>query len=324
MYGAAATAFVARIQGRPLLFFVSNPPFLGLLGPTVGGLRGWPYVVLVYDVYPDAFERFGRIPEGGVVATGWRMMQRAFLERASAVFTIGECMAERLALAFDPSRTRAGSVIVIHNWADPGFVRPIPKAGNGFAVEHGLADTVNVVYSGNLGETHDLDTMLDAAAAMSGDHRVRFVIIGEGYRRPAIEARVRRESLRNVILLPFQREELLPYTLTCADMAVVTLGRGAEGVSFPSKTYYAMAAGSALLVVATGRTGLKDLVANRGCGVVVEPGDRDGFVAAVKDALDRPDRLAGMRRASRLAVESEYNRENQTRKYAEVLADFLH
>lgn len=323
LYATCATWFLTQLKGNPLVFFVSNPPFLSLIGPIFSKLRQMKYVVLVYDIYPDAFERFGRISEGGIVANGWRMMQRFFLERAMAVFTIGECMAERLERSYDPKKTLVGQTIIIHNWADHEFIKPIPKKENPFAMEYGLCDTFNVMYSGNLGEVHDLDTMLDTAKMFREDQRVRFVVIGEGYNKPMIEKKIREEGLQNVLMLPLQPEERLPFSLSCADLSVVSLRRGGEGVSFPSKVYYNMAAGCALLIVASGRTGLKDIVQKHRCGFILEQGDIYGFTKAIMSCLEDPKMLQDMKIRARKAIEEEYNRQNQTRKYIEVIEKII-
>ena len=52
--------------------------------------------------------------------------------------------------------------------------------------------------------------------------------------------------------LPFQPAEALPYSMTSGDIAVVTLGKGTEGISMPSKCYYMMAAGCAILGLSEG------------------------------------------------------------------------
>ncbi len=100
---------------------------------------------------------------------------------------------------------------------------------------------------GNLGMVHDLTVLPAVAAQLQAYPDVHFVVIGEGAGRKALEAQCARLDLSNLTFLPFQPESALPFSLAMADIGLVALAKGAEGVSMPSKTYYMMAAGSALL-----------------------------------------------------------------------------
>ncbi len=58
-------------------------------------------------------------------------------------------------------------VTVIHNWTDRAAIGPEPKR-NPWSEALGLADRFVVLYSGNLGLGQGLDSVLEAAARLSG------------------------------------------------------------------------------------------------------------------------------------------------------------
>lgn len=302
-----------------LLFIVSNPPFLPLVGLICAVLRAQRYVVLVYDIYPDLLVNFDRLSADGLIARLWRRFNRMVWERSDAVFTIGTVMGRRLEEAFDVSRTRAGRVLVIENWSDVDRIAPVPKHENAFAQEHGQADRITVLYSGNLGETQDLDTLLAAAHRLRDDERVQFLIIGDGSKRSEIDNVVRDERLDNVTLLQPVPEERLAESLSTGDVALVPLARGAEGLSVPSKLYSALAAGSALLVSAAGDSEASRLVSDEACGVRVEPGDVDGMVNAVTSFASCTARLEEYRKRARALALARYSRQAATALYVRRL-----
>jgi len=307
-----------RLPSSGVLFIVSNPPFLPLCGFLMKKLRRQPYVVLVYDIYPDLLIRFGRLTKNNPLAVTWKWFNRHMLEQAEVVFTIGDVMAANLEAAFDSSKTKAGKVVTISNWADDEFIKPLSKSCNEFAKKHGQVDKLTILYSGNFGETHDIETLLEATLVLQGERTIHFLFIGEGSKRSLVEKFISEHHLTNVTLLPFQREEILPFSLATGDVAVVTLNRGAEGLSVPSKSYYALAAGSALLGVACGDNELTRLIEQNECGLVVEPGNRDGIVQAVKYCPDNPTFLNSCRERSRQLAEKVYSRKN-TSEYFETL-----
>lgn len=305
-FRAAVLVLASHRQSR--LLIVSNPPFLAWIGWLARRIRGQGYVVLIYDVYPGLLENLGRLRKNGWMARLWRWSNRLTWGEAELVITIGPHMAATIA-GMLPS-TAAARIRVIPNWADGSVIYPRPHAENWFAHEHQLEGKLCVQYSGNLGATHDLGSLLAAAGRMAAAEDVLFMIIGGGERWPAVQREVATRGLANVKLLPWQPEAVLPFSLAAADVAVVTLEAGVEGHSVPSKTYYALAAGAALLVISQGENELVDLVRDFGCGLAVPAGDADAVVAALRRFHTEPGFLASCKAAARAAQERYFSRRN--------------
>lgn len=316
-------AFVRCVKtNRHTLLFLVYPPFLEIIAYFLKKLRGQRYVILVYDIYPDTFVNFGPLKANGWVAGVWRWIYRKTWADAEVVFTIGEKMARKVETMFDSSRTTAGRVVVIPNWANSDWIKPLEKSSNDFARTHGQTEKLTVMYSGNLGQTHDIGTILRAAKALNGDDSIGFMIIGEGAKRGAVEQAKRDDDLSNTIVLGFQPESVLPYSLTTGDIAVVTLDAGSEGLSVPSKTYYAMAAGAAIIALCDGECEIAQMVRNHNCGVVVSPGDEEAMVRAIQQLSVDKERLSLYRKNSRVAAEKFYSRRN-TQQYIDAMAECL-
>ena len=305
-----------------LIFIVSNPPFLPLVGYLMKKLRGQPYVVLIYDIYPDLAIYLEKMPRQGILAFTWRWFNKIVWQNSEAVFTIGDDMAIKLKDMFKANRTRLGHIIVIPNWVDHNFIKLLPKEKNWFAQKYNQVDKFTVLYSGNLGATHDLETILKAAKELGNFNGIQFLIIGDGYKKVYIERFINTENLSNIILLPFQSEEILPDSLATGDVAVITLSKGVEGLSLPSKVYYAMASGSALLCICSGNNELKTIIKKHQCGILVEPGDVKGLVSAIKRFYEDPVFVKSCKRNARNAVEIYYTK-NNIEKYREILVDKL-
>lgn len=308
--------------GSALIFIVSNPPFLPLVGYLMKKLRGQPYVVLIYDIYPDIAINLGKMSKQGFLTRMWRWFNKIVWKNAEVIFTIGEDMAIKLEGMFKTNCTRLGRIVVIPNWVNHNFIKPLPKEENWFAQKYGQVNKFTVLYSGNLGATHDFETLLKAAKELDSFNNIQFLIIGNGYKRAYIGKFIDQEKLSNIPLLPFQSEKVLPYSLTTGDVAVITLSKGMEGLAVPSKVYYAMASGSALLCICSGNNELKNIVEKHKCGILVEPGDVKGFVSAVKRFYEDTVFLKSCKRNARKAVESYYTKKNIVR-YREILMDKL-
>ncbi len=315
-FTSRAKLFLARRRRRPALI-VTNPPLVMLAAPWFRRYLGLRYVLLVYDVYPDVLERMGAIRAGGLLARLWRRWSRRALLRAEGVITLGSHMAETLRGHLRPGDPVA--IDVIPNWADTDFIRPRAKADNAFAREHGLADKFVVMYSGALGATHDIESIVSASERLADLSDVRLVIVGEGTRRRELEELVARKALPNLALLPLQPYAKLPLSLSSADCAIVCLDEGYQGVSVPSKTYQMMAAGAAILAVSPPDTELTDLVRDFGCGLALRPRDPAGLAEAVRRLHADRAELTRMKLAARRAAEERFSRPAAAATYAELL-----
>jgi len=306
---------------KPLLFIVSNPPFLPVLGWMAAILRGQRYCVLVYDLYPGILISLGRLSNNGLVAFFWRTFNRLVWSKASLVYTIGDDIAANI-------KKEANGIVglqikVIPNWADTNVIKPLPKIQNDFLKSLGWNDgRVVILYSGNLGNSHNINALLDAAHSLRERSDIGILIIGSGTRWKSLQEDVKNRSLLNVKLLPFQPEDLLPQTFPSGDIAVVAMESATAGYMVPSKTYNYLAAGAALLALVPAKSEIGELVEQTGCGIRVDPEASCEVLAAIERFLRDPTFLQQCKvRARKLAV-STYGRSN-TNQYIQSIKEIL-
>ncbi|MBN1428926.1 MAG: glycosyltransferase family 4 protein [Anaerolineae bacterium] len=251
----------------PVLLF-SNPPILCWVGWLLKKLRRQQYAVMVHDIYPDVLVKMAGFSESHLLIRLWRRLNRCAYQNARVVMTLGELMAANLERQFDATKTCAGKVEIVYPWVDTGKIKPIPKEENWFAQKYDQVGKLTVMYSGNMGLGHDIETMLGAAQHLRDQSNVHFMFIGAGPKWTLVEDTIQRDGLTNVTLLPWQSEDVLPYSLAAADVALISLEPGLEGLAVPSKAIYAMGAGAVLLVLSDGKNDLVNWVETFSCGVL--------------------------------------------------------
>jgi len=292
-----------------LVLLVSNPPFLGLIALFLSKIRNFPYVVLIYDMHPDTMVSFGVLKEGSVATRVWRSINKRVWEGASAVYTIGDIMAEKLSEQFDVNKTQLKYVGVIAPWADTEKIRPIDKSLNPLANELDQLDCITVLYSGNMGISHDIDSMLKAAKLLKDRADIKFLFIGEGEKwQPAYDF-AESEGLVNVQVIPFQSEDRLPYTMALGDISLVALDKGAEGLMVPSKMYYYMAAGCAVIGICQGRNDLALSLSMGDSGLTVLPGEYEKLAEKILYLADNPSKLQEFKDNARASSISHFSRD---------------
>lgn len=300
-----------------LLFLVTTPPFLGLVGYVFKKLRGQKYVMLVYDIHPGAMIGAGMMKDG-FVAQLWRKFNRLILNNADAVITIGEYMAANLAKDFCAEKTPLGRIAVIHNWSDVDCIKPLPKEDNPFIRKHGLEGKFIVMYSGNIGATHDMETLVEAAKTLKGDPTIKFVVIGEGAKKQFIVDSKEQYALENMLILSYLPQDQLPYSLPSADIAIAAIESGVEGYLVPCKFYSYLAAGSAVIAICNANCEIADIINKDQCGKVVALGDHVSLVNSIQHYHDNKDCLDRAKANSRNAAVQKYSRKN-THSYIDVI-----
>lgn len=315
------SAFFALLLCRrdaDVVLLPTAPTFLPVLGWLAKPFGGPAYVPVVMDFYPDMAVQLGYLSESGTVYRVWdRLNERAYRASATAV-TIGDTMRRTLRRKYGESFP----IEVIHNWEDGERIRPQAKTDNEFSLEHGFLDETTLLYSGNLGRHHDLESLVEAATRLDSDELDRpahFVLIGEGGKKAPLEALVERRRLDTVTFLPYQPVGVLPDSLTSGDVAVVTMEPSVEGLCVSSKFYTALASGQAVLAIATPDSEIGTVVERTDCGIRVDPKSPEQVADAVRYWDDRPEELARMGRRAREVFEASFTRDTAVQAYLEVV-----
>jgi glycosyltransferase involved in cell wall biosynthesis len=322
LFYLAATVKAFRLPRADVAVCLTTPPFIALLGWLVRATRGSRFVYWVMDLYPDAPVVTGMFKPRSPVTRVLERINRFCLRRADASVVLGRCMEELVrakvgdANGASASRARIERIGV---WSDAAEVAPLPRQDNPFRRDWSLGDAFVVMYSGNFGLLHDVDTMLQAALRLRDDERVRFVFSGGGKKKDSVERFVREHELENVTLSPYQPREKLDALLSCADAHLATLTPGAEGVVVPCKLFGIMAAGRPTLFVGSAKSELARVLDEHDAGVVIEPGDVDGLVAAITGLADDRARAERMGSAARRALADAYSRESACERWRAVL-----
>lgn len=317
-YTWRAMEALARMPRSGIAVVVSNPPTMGPV-MLLARLLGRRYFVLIYDLHPDTAIAMGVLREKSLVAGLWRWVNRRVWNASEGVVTIGRRMADRLSTQFDPGRTALGRVAVVPIWVDTDHISPQPRAANPVVADLGLGNRTVVLYSGNMGYSHDIDSILQAAQILRDRDDIAFVLIGEGAKWQDAQDFMTTHHLANLHVLPFQPEAMLPHTLGMADMALVALDKGAEDLMIPSKTYYYMAAGAAILAICQGKSELTDTVEAGECGVQLKPGQPDRLAEAIVDLAADRTRLEAMKTAARAYCVAHHDRVRCTAKFVHLL-----
>ncbi|EIM77257.1 glycosyltransferase [Nitritalea halalkaliphila LW7] len=240
------------------VFFVSVPP----MGYLLNLFLPHRFSMVIWDVYPDVFKITG-MKESHFVYRVWSRLNKRSFKKAFRLFTISERMADLLEKYVEREKIRIQPI-----WAIFQANGKVAKQENPFALEHGIQDKFVVQYSGNIGLTHNVEVLVEVAEQCKEHTDILFQIIGRGPRKPVLERLVKEKQLPNCTFLPFQSNEMFPYSLSAADLGVVILDEQTSKGSVPSKSYNLMSYGIPSLYIASADSQLNiyaETYAHGGC-----------------------------------------------------------
>lgn len=306
---------------RVLVF--SNPPLAAGMLAWMKRWRGTRYAVMVHDIYPDVLIRQGIIRENGLVASGWRRWNRWAYGAADLVMTLGDHMQKVVSRDVPRQSTQSQPVEVIPPWGDCRQLHPIPRQLNPFSQKHGIQDELILMYSGNMGNGHDLESIWEVAERLDRKvTKVRFLMIGAGPKWLWLQARLAECRLDNMLLLPWQEEAGLGAQLSTADLGLVSQEAELTGLAIPSKAFYFLAAGVPLLGICEQDTELADTIHRFKCGMVVGPRSPHAIERIVRDLLADREQLLRWKEGARHAARY-FDRPRMTGKIGDLLQDRL-
>lgn len=240
-------------------------------------------------------------------------LANAACRHARSVIALSDGMADTaIARGADPSR-----VHVVPNGSDLDLFGPHIAPWRPAEARSGES---LIVYAGAHGVANGLDLLLDAAALMRGDNRIRLLLVGEGSEKPRLMRRATEEGLGNVTFLPPMPKARLAMLLAGCQLGVHMLAAVpafAEWTS-PNKLMDYLAAG--LPVVTNAPGGAARLVTeDEPCGLAVAPGDARALAAALRALALDPARRAAMGRAGRAKAVRRWDRRLLAARFCAVV-----
>lgn len=272
--GAIVLAFT-RIRSRDAIY-VSIPPItLAVPALIASYVSGAPLFVDVRDAYPEVAVNLGVWKRDSKLARIVAAIAELTYRRARAIFCATEGVRDAVVERCPPGK----DVRVVTN----GFDRIAPGRS---CITRREGDFV-AVYAGNMGLVSGLDVVLDAAARLRDDPRIRFVLVGGGSEAEPLQARVREEGLDNVEFAGVVPQSAALAALRDADVALIPLRRQIVDC-LPSKMFDALSVGCPLLLSGNGEA--RRFLDVAGAGWSVDPEDPDALARALQAAAsDRED-----------------------------------
>ncbi len=293
---------------RPdVVLATSTPLTVAVPGIVASRLRRVRFVFEVRDLWPELPIQVGALRDP--VSRGLaRALARVAYHSAAHVVALSPGMAAGVRAYGIP----ADRVTVVPNASDLELFAGGAEAGRRLrAADPQLGDRPLVVYAGTFGIANEVEWLVRLAAAVRPlDGDVRFLLLGDGRRVPAVRDLARELGLLDRTVLvrdPVPKAEM-PGVLAAADVASsVFAALPGMADNSANKFFDALAAGRPVLLNYGGWQA--ELVREHGAGLVLDRDDLDGSARALVALLRDPEALATTGKAARALAEQQFSRD---------------
>ncbi len=304
--GTAPAAAADAPRAYSLIYAEIPPNDVARVCAEVAHVHGIPFVADINDLWPEAMRMAIDIPVLSDIAfyPFARDAKKTYRLLSAAVGTSDEYAARPLRDRTEPCPTR--TVYVGNDLAtfDAGV------AAHEREIDKPLGE-LWVIYTGTLGASYDIATLIDAAAvirdmpALAAPFRsVRVKILGDGPDRARLEQRAA-EKRAPVDFLGYTPYDLMAAYLTKADITVNSLVTSAPQ-SIVTKIGDYLAAGKPLINTGSSPE-FRAKVENDGFGINIPAEDAAELAAAICELAGKPELRERMGRRARMIAEQQFD-----------------
>lgn len=296
------------------ILVVSNPPLIPFIAYLNKLIKRKPYYYLVHDVYPDIAVEVGAIKKHSIPYKLMNKINQRAIKNTEKLIVLGKDMRE----IFLKKGIEDQKIKIITNWSKK-YELSYEKKNNTFYKERELINTLNIVYTGNIGRFHDIETIIEVAKKSKVLlPNVRFIFVGDGFKRLALEKAIK-NGVNNIIISDYQYDSSYLDVLSGADLFISTLSPKIKGLGVPSKTYSYLAAGKPIIAIMEKGTEIGDLVESENLGIRVDSMEVDKVIEFIKDISLNQVKLKIMKSKVYKIFLDRYERQKVTDEFYQLL-----
>ncbi len=293
-----------------LVWGTSPPIFQGVTAWLVARLKRVPFLFEVRDLWP-AFAIAVGVLRNPLLVRASLWLERFLYRRADRVMVNSPGFIEHV------TRRGARWVELVPNGAEPEMFNPQDE-GTAFRQQHHLDGKFVILYAGAHGMSNDLGIVLQAAARLSDDPSILFLLVGDGKEKANLQAQASGLQLNNILFLPPVAKDKMNEVMAAANAGLAIL-KPLEmyKTTYPNKVFDYMAAGRPVVLAIDGV--IRDVVERAGAGLAVPPGDPQALSEAIRALASHPQEARAMGLAGRAYVQKHFNRRDLAEKLALLL-----
>jgi glycosyltransferase involved in cell wall biosynthesis len=244
------------------------------------------------DIFPKWAVDVGVLRKGIL----YRYLKRKELQQYAAADVIGVEAFGNLSYFDKEVSCDRCRVEVLHNWLN---TQEQPLCFPYWRERLGLEGKVVFFYGGNFGLAQDVDNMLRLAAGMQEYKDVYFLFVGSGTEILRMNAKIKKQNLRNIRIIPPLPQQEYMQCLSEFDIGLISLDRNLTSHNFPGKMLSYVQCGKPILASLNPGNDLIEFLRHTDAGIACTNGEDESLLAAALRLATQPSVRQRMGRNAR-------------------------
>lgn len=294
----------------------SPPLTIGLASLIISFINRSKFIYNVQEIYPDLLIKQGSLKNKFLIKI-FSFIEKIIYDFSDAVVTI-----DPVFFSIVKSRTKNKNKLhLIENFVDTSLYNP--HNNNRLPIEFKKnKNQIIFTYAGNIGVYQDWEAIIYAAKKLSKLNIV-FWIIGEGSKKQELVDEVKKNSLNNIKIFPYQSRHVIPSIINESDCHFITVNKEMQLYGFPSKVYTIMACKKPLIVISGQDSPLFNFLIDKDCAQLIDfKNKNENFEKAViKISNDKKLKIRLGKNGYKHIINN-FTRELIVKKYTKLLNSF--
>ncbi len=212
-----------KIKNIDIVYAVSSPLTVGILGLLISTVLRAKFVFEVTDVWPDVLIKMG-VLKNRIIINIMKFFEIKCYKKAEFIVALSKGIRENI-----QKKTTNNEIILIPNGVDEKLFKvtsdSIDKIES-LKDKYNLKGKFNILYLGAHGKYNSLFTIIETAKILKNINNIIFTFIGDGDVKPKLKKLCTEYSLKNIIFLdPVPRKEA-PIYLQLGDAFILASLKG--------------------------------------------------------------------------------------------------
>lgn len=261
-----------------------------------------------FDLHPEAAFASGYVNENGLLAKLTRSIMRRAYRACDLIADIGPCMRRRL-----KEYNHSAQEIELTPWALKEPDEPASVDAETRRELFGNAK-LGLLYSGNFGEAHEYETLLQLARNLRQEISIHLCFALRGNRAHELKDAVT-EADTNISFAGFASLEDLEKRLGAADIHIVTLRDEWAGIAVPSKFFGSLSVGRPVLYAGPRNSAIGSWITNHSTGLILSKNNLEKISEELKRYVVNRSQIDMAQSRSHSVYKSVFSRTSVTEKW---------
>lgn len=275
---ASFVAFYLSITKRfdKIIVQQLSPITIGIPAIVVKKIQKTPIFFWILDLWPESLKTAGGVNNKYILGF-FETITKYLYKNSDKLLVSSDGFKE----AINTKGDFTNKLISFPNWAEDTIANgqidfPIPNLPDGF----------KIIFAGNIGESQDMESILEAANQLKSNSNIKFLIIGEGRKMPFVLNFIKEKQLSETVkVLGRYPVEAMATFFHKADLLLVSLKNDTIfNLTVPAKVQAYMSVGKPILAMLNGE-GAK-VIEKANCGFTVPASDNKQLAKTIEYAFN--------------------------------------